>query len=150
MMARALQKYLRISPKKLRPIAQLVNKKKTDEALYALVNTNKKGAQILKKVIESALNNAKRLPEKKFTEESLYISKVAIDGGPMLKRYRAMSMGRAGVIRKRTSHVLVELDALEKTQTKSKPKKSKASAKGEVAPTENTKKIKKLVKAGKK
>lgn len=112
MVTRALEKYLRISPKKLRPIARLLSNKKIDEALYILLNTNKKGALLLKKVIESALSNAKRIPEKKLTEKDLYISRVIINGGPSLKRHRAMSLGRAGMIRKRTSHVLVELDIL--------------------------------------
>jgi large subunit ribosomal protein L22 len=112
MVTRALEKYLRISPKKLRIIAGLLKEKNVEEAIYALVNTNKKGAAILKKVVESALSNAKRIPEKKFTEKNLYISKVAVNPGPMLKRFRAMSMGRAGMIRKRTSHVLIELDAV--------------------------------------
>ncbi len=114
MVTRALEKYLRISPKKLRPIARLLKEKKVDEAIYTLVNTNKKGASLLKKAVESALSNAKRIPQKKFTEENLYISKVVVNPGPMLKRYRAMSMGRAGMIRKRTSHVLIELDALKR------------------------------------
>lgn len=120
MITRALEKYLRISPKKLKPIAKLVNRKTVEGAIYILVNTNKKGALILKKVIESALSNAKRIPEKKFTEENLYISRIIVNPGPALKRYRAMSMGRAGLIKKRTSHVLVELDALEKPSGETK------------------------------
>ena len=125
MITRALEKYIRISPKKLQPIARLLRKKKVEEALYILINVNKKGASILRTVIESAFNNAKRLPEKKFTEADLYISKVVVNGGPMLKRYRAMSMGRAGTIRKRTSHVLVELDVIETGQKAKKPVKAR-------------------------
>ena len=109
MVTRALEKYLRISSKKLNPIAGLIRKQKVEDAIYLLINTNKKGALILKKVVESALSNAKRIPEKHYTEENLFISRVTVNGGPMLKRYRSMSMGRAGTIRKRTSHVLVEL-----------------------------------------
>lgn len=131
MISKALEKYLKISPKKLRLVARLVAKKKVDEALYCLANTNKKGAGILKKAIESALSNAKRIPEKNFTEENLFISKLFINGGPMLKRFRAMSMGRAGAIRKRTSHIFVELDLVkgkEATTTK-EPVASKKPAK---------------------
>jgi len=122
MVARALERYIKISPKKLRPVARLVNRKKVEEALHALMNTNKKGAVILKAAIESAFANAKRIPEKKFDEEGLYISKIAVNSGPSLKRYRAMSMGRAGMIRKRTSHILVELDA---PMTAKKPVKTR-------------------------
>ena len=137
MVTRALEKYLRISPKKLGMVTELIRNKKVSDALYILVNTNKKGAGVLKNVVESALNNAKRIPEKSFKEEDLFISKLVVNMGPSLKRFRAMSMGRAGMIRKRTSHVLVELDA-----PKSAP--SKASA------TKKTEKRKKVVKRGKK
>jgi large subunit ribosomal protein L22 len=119
---------MKISPKKLRLVTDLVRGKKAEEAISLLINTNKKGARILRGVVESALNNAKRIPEKNFAEEDLYISKVAVDMGPSLKRYRAMSMGRAGIIRKRTSHVLVELDAPEKARTKTKKEAKKAGA----------------------
>ena len=119
MVTRALEKYLRISSKKLAPVARLVSRKKVDDALVILMNVNKKGAGILKRVIESALNNAKRIPDQKFSGENLFISKINVNGGPMLKRFRAMTMGRAGTIRKRTSHVLVELDALGEVNVKS-------------------------------
>ena len=120
MVTRALEKYLRISAKRMKPIAGLVRNKKVSDAIYILMNINQKGAQILKKVVESALNNAKRLSGKNFTEENLFISKLSVDGGPTLKRFRAMSMGRAGVIRKRTSHILVELDVHDKGAKKRK------------------------------
>ena len=138
MITRALEKYLRISPKKLNPITDLVRRKKVTEALSILINTNKKGARVLRSVVEAALNNAKRIPEKAFDEEELFISKLVIQMGPALKRYRAMSMGRAGLIKKRTSHVLVELDAPKKA-----PGKTAKAAKRE-------RKTRKLTKAGKK
>jgi len=120
MITRALIRYLRISPKKLRPILELIKKKKVSEAIPILANTNKKGAGMLRKAVESALSNAKRIPEKNFLEEDLFITKVAVDAGPALKRFRAMSMGRAGTIRKRTSHLVVELDAPEKAPDKTR------------------------------
>ncbi|MBN1353676.1 MAG: 50S ribosomal protein L22 [Candidatus Omnitrophica bacterium] len=116
MVTRALEKYIRISPKKLKPIAELVRKKSAEDAVNMLFTINKKGAAMLKKIIESAVSNAKKIPDKNFTETELFISKIVVNQGPTLKRYRAMSMGRAGVIRKRTSHVLVELDTV-KTDT---------------------------------
>jgi large subunit ribosomal protein L22 len=135
---RALAKYIKISPKKMGPVAELVRTKKAGEALAILMNVNKKGAGILQNVISSAVNNARRIPEKNFEEEELYISKLVINMGPALKRYRAMSMGRAGLIKKRTSHILVELDA---------PKKASAakSARGE----KKAQKTKKLRRTGK-
>ena len=115
MITRALEKYIRIAPKKMHPIARLIYKKKAEDALSILMNLNKKGAKILTTVIQSALANAKNIREKDFAEEDLYISKVAVNSGPTLKRFRAMSMGRAGTIRKRTSHILIELDVSKKT-----------------------------------
>jgi len=124
MITRAYEKYIRVAPKKMAPMARLIRKKKVDKAMYLLLNTNKKSAAILRKTLESALNNAKRIPEKKFAEEDLFISRVIINSGPSLKRFRAMSMGRAGMIRKRMSHVLVELDAPErKVEPSGKTKK---------------------------
>ena len=110
MISRALEKYLRISAKKVRPVVKLIKGKKVSDALNILLNVNKKGARILRLVIESALSNAERITEKKLGSNDLFISKINVDGGPSLKRFRAMSMGRAGTIRKRTSHILVELD----------------------------------------
>ena len=115
MITRALAKYIRVAPKKMHPIAGLIYKKKAEDALYLLMNLKKKGAKILTGVIQSALSNARNLQGKNFAEEDLYISKVTIDSGPTLKRFRAMSMGRAGTIRKRTSHILIELDVAKQT-----------------------------------
>ena len=137
MVTRALEKYLKISPKKLRLVASLVSKKKVNDAIYLLLNLNKKGAAMIKGVIESALNNARRKPEKTFDINELYISKISVNMGPALRRFRSMSMGRAGEIRKRTSHVLVELVAPRKIPGKN----ARVSKK--------QKKIKKPVKAGK-
>ncbi len=123
MITRAVGKYLKISPKKLSLITRLISRKKVDEAIYMLTCLNKKGAKLVKSVVESARSNASRIPEKKFSEADLYISKISVQMGPALKRFRAMSMGRAGTIRKRTSHVLVELDA--ETIQKAKAKTSK-------------------------
>ena len=123
MITRAVGKYLKISPKKLSLVTRLISRKKVDEAIYMLTCLNKKGAKLVKSIVESARSNASRIPEKKFNEADLYISKISVQMGPALKRFRAMSMGRAGTIRKRTSHVLVELDLA--TIQKAKAKTSK-------------------------
>ena len=138
MVTRALARYLKIAPKKLQPVLRLVRRKPVEEALYILFNTNNKGAGMLKSVIHSAVSNAKRLPEKNLKEEDLFISKVTANEGPVLKRFRAMSMGRAGTIRKRTSHILVELDLVPKSTKETKVKTDKVKEKR-----------KKTVKAGK-
>ena len=121
MVSRALEKYLRISDKKVRPVARLIKGKKVSDALNILFNVNKKGARVLQSVLQSALSNAERITEKKLGSEDLVVSKINVNGGPALKRFRAMSMGRAGMIRKRTSHILVELDKV-KAEVKAKAK----------------------------
>jgi large subunit ribosomal protein L22 len=73
--------------------------------------TDKKGAFYLRKVLKSALANAKN---KGYQQDKLFISKAIANGGPVLKRFRAASFGRASGIRKKTSHILIELDTPEK------------------------------------
>ena len=111
MIAKAKARYIRISPKKLRLVINVIRGKGVDEALAVLMNVNKKASELAGEVIESAANNAQRkYPEKKYVYNDLYISKITADEGPSLTRYRAASMGRAVMIKKRTSHIFVELD----------------------------------------
>ena len=111
MIARAEGKYIRISPTKVRPVITLIKNAKVIGAMAKLGLINKRGAYYLSKVLKSALANAK---VKGYQEDKLFISKVVANPGPVLKRYRAASFGRATVIRKRTSHILIELGSSEK------------------------------------
>ncbi len=112
MIATAKARYIRISPKKVRLVIDVIRGKGVDEALAVLMNTNKKASELVGEVVESAANNAqRRYPEKKYVYNDLYISKITADEGPSLTRFRAASMGRAVMIKKRTSHIFVELDA---------------------------------------
>jgi large subunit ribosomal protein L22 len=111
MVAKAIGKYIRISPRKVRQIILLINGKSVGEAQAILKSLNKKGARILEKVLASAISNAKF---KGYQESKLFISRVIANQGPMFKRYKAASFGRATMIRRRTSHIQVELDTLEK------------------------------------
>ena len=111
MVAKAEAKYLRISPFKVRPVTELIKGEKAGKALAVLSVTSKRGAYYLKKVLDSAVANAKN---KGYEKEGLFISKVVVNPGPALKRFRAASFGRASVIKKRTSHILVELDTKDK------------------------------------
>lgn len=111
MVARAHAKYLRISPFKVRPVIKLIKGERVKNAQSILSALNKKGAYYANKVLRSAVANAKN---KGYDESSLFISQIIANPGPALKRYRAASFGRATTIRKRMSHILVELDTLEK------------------------------------
>jgi len=108
MIAKAYARYIRVSPRKVRQVVDLLRGKSVYEALSILANLNKRAAVFAEDILRSAMSNAKRNPEVK--EENLYISKMVVDGGPMLKRFRAASMGRASMIRHRLSHIGVELD----------------------------------------
>ncbi len=107
MEARAIAKYIRISPRKMKPITDLVRGKNANEAIAILKFTPRKGASILKKVIESAMANAEN--NHGMDGESLFVSEVYANQGPTMKRWKAGSMGRANPILRRTSHIGVVL-----------------------------------------
>ena len=102
---RAIAKYVRMTPRKLRLVADLIRGKSAQEAWSILEFTPKRAAGPLKKVLESAIANAKHNNE--LAPESLNVSRVLIDEGPTMKRYTPRARGRAGSIKKRTSHITV-------------------------------------------
>jgi large subunit ribosomal protein L22 len=108
MEAKAFAKQVRISPQKTRLVADLVRGKSVEVALNTLRFMPKKGARILRKVIESALANASQ--NEAIDVDTLYIKTIFIDGGPMLKRIMPRAQGRATKILKRSSHITVVLD----------------------------------------
>lgn len=107
MEARAVARYLRMSPRKVRLSADLVRGKKAEEALNILAHTPKGGAKLVAKVIRSALANAQQ--NKAIDVDTLYVKTIFVNQGPTLKRLRARAMGRAARIRKRTCHLTVVL-----------------------------------------
>jgi len=108
MEARAVGKYIRISPQKIRLVADVVRGMDVDKAITTLKFMPKKGAKILRQVLESAVANATQ--DDQVDVDNLFVKKIAIDGGPSLKRIRPRAMGRATKIIKRTSHITVVLD----------------------------------------
>ena len=105
MEAKAIEKFIRISPRKLRYVADVVRNKSVEQAVDILTFTPKKAASILKKAVESAAANAAENHD--MEEEGLFISSILINEGPILKRFRPRARGRATRIRKRTSHLTV-------------------------------------------
>ncbi len=106
MQGKALEKHLRISPRKVRQVAELVRGKRTDDAIHLLQFTRKAASIHLEKAIRSAVANLMYIkPETE--KENIVVKTIFIDGGPTLKRGRAASMGRRSMIRKRTSHITV-------------------------------------------
>jgi large subunit ribosomal protein L22 len=107
-MARAVLRGFRESPRKVRVVADMIRGRPVDEALTILRMQRRKAAQMLTKVLGSAIANAAE--NDKADADRLVVTQVAIDGGPVQKRWMARSMGRANRIIKRTSHVTVVVD----------------------------------------
>jgi large subunit ribosomal protein L22 len=107
MEAKAIARYIRISPQKARLVANVVMGQRVETALNSLRFMPKKGARILGKVVESALANAGQ--NQAIDVDTLYIKSIHVDGGPMLKRITPRAQGRATRILKRTSHITVVL-----------------------------------------
>ena len=103
MEAKAVAKYVRMSPIKLAPVTDLVRGKDLQEALNILKFTPGKGAEIVEKVVKSAAANAEE--NHKMNPDNLYVAEVYANKGPTMKRWRPGSQGRASIILKRTSHV---------------------------------------------
>ncbi len=103
-------RYMRISPRKARLVADLVRGENVELALRVLDFTRKRSAPIIGKLIRSAVANASDV-DPSVDVDSLYVKSICVDGGPTLRRFRPRAQGRATRIRKRTSHILVELAA---------------------------------------
>ena len=106
---RAVAKYVRISPFKVRVVLDLIRGKKVDEAVAILANASKAGAEPIKKVVESAAANAEH--NLGMNRADLVVAECYADMGPTLKRMQPVSKGRGYRILKKTSHITVVLDA---------------------------------------
>lgn len=103
MQAKAVANYVRVSPRKVKPVADLVRGKSVEEARAILKFTPRKAAELLLKVLNSAIANAENNFD--MDVEKLYISDIYANQGPVMKRWKAGSMGRANPILRRTSHL---------------------------------------------
>ena len=104
----ATHKFARISPRKVRHLADLVRGKFADEALDILRFQPHRGARMLEKVIKSALGNAEH--QQAPGVDDLVVVDARVDGGPMFKRFQPRARGMAYEIKKRMSHIKVALD----------------------------------------
>ncbi len=108
MQATASTKFLKMSPFKVRRVLSLVKGKTVQQALDTLHFTRKDAASPLYKTIHTAYSNLVDQEEnERFDMQDVIVKTAFVDGGPSAKRFRPMSMGRAGKIRKRTSHITV-------------------------------------------
>ncbi|MFH1888838.1 MAG: 50S ribosomal protein L22 [Candidatus Omnitrophota bacterium] len=110
MIAKAQVKFIRISPTKVRQVIDLIRYKDIIYATALLNNLNKGPRAYLLKILKQVVANAK---VKGFEPGKLYISKLVCNDGPRWKRFKAAAFGRAAPIKKRTSHIIIELDIKE-------------------------------------
>ncbi|MFH1577644.1 MAG: 50S ribosomal protein L22 [Candidatus Omnitrophota bacterium] len=107
MIVKAQGRFLRISPTKVRRVIALLRGEGVVVAQAILRNSNNRPRDYLKRILDSAVANAK---VKGFTAEQLYVSKIICNQGPAWKRFKAAAFGRAAPIKRRTSHIKIELD----------------------------------------
>ena len=104
---RAEAKWVRISPRKARLVAEHIRGRSVPEARSVLAFTQREAARELDKVLRSAVANAES--QHQIPDERLYVSAAYVDEGPVMKRWRARARGRVARIKKRTCHITVKL-----------------------------------------
>ena len=105
MQAKAVAKYVRISPRKVRQVVNLIRGKKISDAFAILQFTPNGSTDDVTKVLKSAVANAGHNYD--MNVDDLYVTEICVDQGPTLTRIKPRAMGRADQIRKRTSHITV-------------------------------------------
>ena len=108
MSSRVTAKFLRVPPRKVRLVADLVRGKDANAATAILKNTTAKSAKMIDKVIKSAVANLTSAG--KVNVDRLYVRELSVDAGPIIKRFTARAQGRGTRVNKRTSHVTVVVD----------------------------------------
>ncbi|MFH1782314.1 MAG: 50S ribosomal protein L22 [Candidatus Omnitrophota bacterium] len=138
MAIRAIARYIRISPRKTRKVVDLIRGLPVVKAEAILDTVNKRPTLPLKRLLKSALDSADK--KESLQPGDLYVSLIKVDNGPMLKRFRAASMGRATMIKHRTSHITLELAQIKRQVKKVAEKETKKEPKPAKAKVEKTKK----------
>lgn len=123
MQVKAKARYIRMSPRKLRLIANLIKGLKVDEAIFQLKFTNKIATKPIFKLVNSAIANA--INNFSLEKKNLYIKEIKVDQGPTLKRTIPKAFGRAALIRHRSAHISIILDELVSSKKKAKTVKAK-------------------------
>ena len=135
MEVKASLKYLRISPRKVRLVADLIRGLSVKVAEANLLHISKRSGKPLLKLLKSAIANAEHNFD--LNQNNLFVRAIRVDEGPALKRWRPRARGAAFPIRKRTSHIFLTLKEIKETEVK----------KGKVKKEEKqTKEIKKTIK----
>ncbi len=146
METKATLRYLRMTPQKVQLVAGLVRGLPVEQAIHQLTFSKKAAARPLLKLVQSAIANAENNNQLK--KDNLFIKKIMVNQGPVLKRWRARAFGRAGLIQKRSSHIYVILDELapSKVQKKTAAKKATKTATEKERPVVDFNEVKKQAK----
>jgi large subunit ribosomal protein L22 len=108
---KAMHRFARISPRKARLVMNLIKGRDVDDAITMLRFSKQRSAVMIEKVVRSAVANA---GEQEANTNTLYVAKAWVDPGPVIKRFMPKDRGKAYDIKKRTSHLVVELDERDK------------------------------------
>ncbi len=112
MEAQAKVRYLRVTPMKARRVVNLIRGKQVTEALATLQFAPQSASEPVKKLLESAIANARVTADQQsraFDERELVVSEAFVDEGPTMKRFRPRAQGRASRINKRSSHITLKV-----------------------------------------
>lgn len=130
MEARAVNRYIPSSPRKMRLVVDLIRGKNVEEALSILHFSPKHASKVVEKVLRSAISNLQNKAEgKRIDTQNIFIKSIYVDGGPSMKRILPAPMGRAYRILKRSNHLTIvvaerEPELTPKTQTTEKKEKA--------------------------
>ncbi len=112
MQIKSITRFIRVSPRRARNVADLIRGLSVGEAVGVIQYTPTKAAGIISKTLQSAIANAKA--QKIEDVDSMKVEKITVDGGPIIRRFIARAMGRATRIRKRTAHITIIINEVEK------------------------------------
>src|SRR3954452_5526380 len=132
MEATATLRYLRITPRKVRAVADLIRGKKVDLALRQLAYVEKRSALPLAKLLRSAVAHADQAAKGQLDADALFVRELQVGQGPSLKRFMPRAMGRAFKVMKKTSHISIVVT--DEKPAKKKRRAHKSGAKKAVAP----------------
>jgi large subunit ribosomal protein L22 len=137
MRARASARYVRMAPRKVRRVIDLIRGLEAQEALSVLQFAPQAASEPVAKVLASAVANAEH--NKQLDPEALIVATAYVDEGPSIKRFRPRAQGRAYRINKRTSHITIEVEAVAASSPTRLPRTAGAAAKAAKAPAKAAK-----------
>ena len=139
----SVAKFVRVSPRKARLVADHIRGRSVPEARTILAFTPRAAAREIDKVLRSAIANAESNPNLHWNGDDLAVAAVFVDDGPTIKRFQARARGRVSPIFKRTCHITIRVDKLEGVETAPKAPKADAKPKSEPKPKAKAKRTSK-------